>query len=237
MDEVILPYACKIPHRVVDRRNELQYRRSSLPILDCVRNNYTVCMFAYCTYYFVKPLTVFLAVLLFVLHIRMMVDSAVYWIEEELRFAKSKSRNSECSWGRQVVLAIAKNDSVGLLKIFNHEDRKSSISVTHKNLPNIDEQCTITGYADYMWTPLIHKFVGDTAIHLACKQGRETCVSVLLLLGADCNITNKNGESAHILSLKYLNKSIENIEFDSLRNFFSNTHPMFHEICPLALYR
>ena len=233
MDEVILPYACKIPHRVVDRRNVLQYRRSSLPILDCVRNNYTV--FAYLL--FCETVYVFFGSFAFCFTKYMMVDSAVYWIEEELRFAKSKSRNSECSWGRQVVLAIAKNDSVGLLKIFNHEDRKSSISVTHKNLPNIDEQCTITGYADYMWTPLIHKFVGDTAIHLACKQGRETCVSVLLLLGADCNITNKNGESAHSLSLKYLNKSIENIEFDSLRNFFSNTHPMFHEICPLALYR
>lgn len=165
-----------------------------------------------------------------------MVDSTVNWIEEELRFAKSKSRNSECSWGRQVVLAISKNDSVGLLKIFNkHEDKKNL--ATHLNVPNINEQCTITGYADYMWTPLIHKFVGDTAIHLACKQGRETCVSVLLLLGADCNITNKNGESAHLLSLKYLNKSIENIEFDSLRNFFSNTHTTFHELCPLALYR
>ena len=166
-----------------------------------------------------------------------MIDSAVNWIEEELRFAKSTSRNSECSWGRQVVLAIAKNDSVGLLKIFNQPEYSKN-SLQHANVPNINEQCTITGYADYMWTPLIHKFVGDTAIHLACKHRKETCVSILLILGADCYITNKNGESAHSLALKYLNKSIENIEFDGLRNFFSNTNPKFHESFPLApLYR
>ena len=152
-----------------------------------------------------------------------MFDSAVNWIEEELRFSKSRSRNSECSWGRQVIIAISNNDAAALMKIFRRHEQKSSIN----------EQCTLTGYAEYMWTPLIHKYIGDTALHLALKQRKEPCISALLILGADCSILNKNGESGHSLALKYFNKSIENFQFAAIRNYLSSTHPKNFELCPV----
>jgi hypothetical protein len=159
-----------------------------------------------------------------------MVESATNWIEEELRFAKSAARNEECAWGRRVILAIAKDDPAALMSTFQANLRHSTIkkdSTPAKNSgsPNVDEQCQLTGYANFMWTPLMHRFLGDTALHLAIKQKKIGCVSALLALGASTSISNASGDTPESLSLRYYNKSIANLEFEALRTLFTKMRP------------
>eukprot|EP00597_Dinobryon_sp_UTEXLB2267_P003158 CAMPEP_0170074968 /NCGR_PEP_ID=MMETSP0019_2-20121128/12186_1 /TAXON_ID=98059 /ORGANISM="Dinobryon sp., Strain UTEXLB2267" /LENGTH=682 /DNA_ID=CAMNT_0010285629 /DNA_START=54 /DNA_END=2102 /DNA_ORIENTATION=- len=97
---------------------------------------------------------------------------------------------------------------------------------------NINEQCQLTGYADYMWTPLIHEYIGDTALHLAFKQKKEASVSALLLLGADCSIANQVGETARSLCILKFGQTIENIEFGALRNLLSHSSPTDFKLLP-----
>jgi len=147
--------------------------------------------------------------------------SATNWIDEELKYAKSKGRSSESSWGRKIILAISKNDAMTVFKTFNGV--KSS---------NINEQCQLTGYADYMWTPYIHEYIGDTALHLALKQKMEACVSALLLLGADCNVPNKLGETAETLCGLKFGKTIANFEFSALRSLLTHSSPTDFKLLP-----
>lgn len=90
---------------------------------------------------------------------------------------------------------------------------------------NINEQVSIEGYGDYLWTIHIQEYLGDTILHLAIKLMKRKCINYLLLHPSmDFSIENvKNQTVEDLLS------SIDNShqDFMSLRYLKSNS---YHEL-------
>ena len=94
---------------------------------------------------------------------------------------------------------------------------------------NIAEQTGENGYGGYVWTPWIHKFQGDTALHIAIKQKKERALCTLLLLGADITIKNDEGHTPADLTLSILNKDIFHYKLDAYKIILPFVNPKdFH---------
>lgn len=122
--------------------------------------------------------------------------SALFFLTSEM----SNSRGPYNKWGRQVIRAIDIDDSVMLHSAF--EKNKSLGS-------DINTQTNTFGYADYIWTVWIHKYLGDTALHLALKQAKIRCICQLVLThGIDLTIKNNDGLTAADICQEVLGVSI-----------------------------
>jgi hypothetical protein len=89
---------------------------------------------------------------------------------------------------------------------------------------NINAQVDILGYDQYLWTCMIHKYLGDTALHMAMRQKKMMCVHVLLVLKARIDIPNQKGETADSLSIKLFGTSAKNLEYEAYK-FLLNRLP------------
>jgi hypothetical protein len=130
------------------------------------------------------------------------------WLGTELHHAKY----SKVLWGREVIRAIDMDDCTGLNKCMC------------KPGSNINTQVDILGYDQYLWTCMIHKYLGDTALHLAMRQKKMMCVHVLLVLKARTDIPNQKGETADSLSIKLFGTSAKNLEYEAYK-FLLNRLP------------
>ena len=134
------------------------------------------------------------------------------WADIELK--RGKSGQASVSWGRRVLQAIDLDDYIALAHLMD---------VNAFPEASIDTQTTSSGYADYLWTLLIHQYLGDTALHFALRQKRLNCVYILLLLNADTNIRNKKQQTAADLCLKLYGQTHENMRFDARRKIVNVT--------------
>jgi hypothetical protein len=71
---------------------------------------------------------------------------------------------------------------------------------------------------------MIHKYLGDTALHLAMRQKKMMCVHVLLILKARTDIPNQKGETADSLSIKLFGTTAKNLEYEAYK-FLLNRLP------------
>ena len=69
--------------------------------------------------------------------------------------------------------------------------------------------------------------LGDTALHIAIKQKKLLCVSILLLLKAKTAIPNAEGKTAEELSHEILHRSLQDILNNSWVNalYFTRAIP------------
>ena len=131
------------------------------------------------------------------------------WLDVEFNHAKY----SKNSWGRAVIQAIDLDDSIAL---FNCMGKPGA---------NINAQIDILGYDQYLWTCMVHKYLGDTALHLAMRQRKMMCVHMLLLLKARTDLSNQSGETADSLSIKLFGTSAKNLEYEAFK-FILNRTPL-----------
>ncbi len=94
-----------------------------------------------------------------------------------------------------------------------------------KSRKAIDIQVNYYGYAGYLWTRLIHNFLGDTVLHFALRQRRKECVYMLLLLSPDLSLANAKGETASALCLSTYQQDAINMKFDAERQLIEVTPP------------
>jgi hypothetical protein len=121
-----------------------------------------------------------------------------------------------------VIRAIDVDDCLDLYDIFI----RTNIDTTDNGNINIDAQVSHTGYAEYMWTPKIHNFLGDTALHLAMRQKKLNCIYMLIYCGANPTIENNNGERCdEMCEILFDGKSIVNLEFEAMRTILTRIHP------------
>ena len=122
---------------------------------------------------------------------------------QDLRFSKSKYN----PWGRQIIRAMDSDDCLQLVNTYE----------THAQLgADVNFQVT-DNYGGHVWTPYIHNFVGDTALHMALRQGKLKCAYMLLALGARSDLENHRKETpADIMHHKY-NKTPRQMQLDAFR--------------------
>lgn len=123
------------------------------------------------------------------------------WLDIEFNHAKYTKN----LWGRSVIQAI---DMDNCIELYN---------CMHRTTEKIDTQMTLLGYDQYLWTSSVHKYLGDTALHLAMRQRKMMCVHMLLILKAKTDINNAAGISAESLSLTLFGTTIKNLEYEAYK--------------------
>lgn len=137
-----------------------------------------------------------------------MDDTIENWLEIELNHAKYTPN----LWGRAVLQAIDQDDCIAL---FNSSKREGF---------DIDTQITILGYAQYLWTAQFHKFLGDTALHLAIRQKKMMCVHMLLHLKARFDIPNAAGITADDMCQSFFGTSAKNLKYEAVKFILHRTN-------------
>jgi hypothetical protein len=145
------------------------------------------------------------------------VLSTTSWVDIELR--RGKSDQPVVSWGRRVIQAIDCDDHIALGMLMQVE-----------TCPNAPVNClhvtvNMYGYAEYLWTPVVHQFLGDTALHFAIRQRKKRCVYMLLLLGANAMLSNEKGEIAGDMAVAVFQTTVDNMKFDGRRILLELTPP------------
>jgi hypothetical protein len=147
------------------------------------------------------------------------------WAEIELKHGKTDQ--SDVIWGKRVISAIDIDDCVTLGELMNPKKFPES---------NINTQTNPFGYAGYIWTVTIHKFLGDTAIHYCFKQGKLYFRYMLLVLNADLTISNEKNETPTTLIKQIYKTTPHNMKYDGRRkilnrlkmNEFNRLPPVFN---------
>lgn len=150
-------------------------------------------------------------------------EKQVSYLEEVLRDELHVSKSRLSTWGRTVILAIDTDDPLKLKRAY--ED------MVHLGA-NIDVQTTHAGYGGYTWTPWIHQFLGDTALHIALKQEKIKCISMLLMLDANGKIPNDIGETAETLAPKVMKQSYQYLVRNSMKVLYRSLPPSDFEFLP-----
>lgn len=133
------------------------------------------------------------------------------WIVKELKHSK----NFE-PWGKRIINCIDQDNCV---------DLRISYEALAPKGANINEQINYNGYGGYIWTPVIHNYLGDTSLHLSLRQKKMKCFNMLLYLKADYKIPNNSGITAEDLCNEILGKDIKILSFESLKYLISNSTP------------
>jgi hypothetical protein len=147
------------------------------------------------------------------------------WMQREL--LHSKSALNDVAWGKRVTQGVDLDD---VIKIAHLMDRK------HYPSANINLQITTRGYAEYLWTPRIHEFLGDTALHMALRQKKLFVTYMLLYLGADPLIANARGITAAELCMSQFHTSYQNLKFDAKRKILEKINPLRWKELPADFY-
>lgn len=155
------------------------------------------------------------------------VESEVFddWLRVELSHAKySCSHSNGRHWGRAVIRSIDLDDSIMLYSSLTIGGAAVMPSDQHQLIADrINTQVDCLGYAEYLWTASIHRFLGDTALHLAIRQRKMRCVHMLLLLEADVHIKNAADETAHLMVGALLHTTVRELRFEAVRFILRNT--------------
>lgn len=141
------------------------------------------------------------------------------WLREELKFGKSVY----IPWGRSIIRALDLNDPPQLYQTFL---RKGYLGA------NVDVQATAYGYGGHIWTPWMHKFIGDTALHLALKQHKILCVYTLLIINADTNIINLSGETSEDICQRVYHRSTKELRLEAFEKLFESVNPRKFNLLP-----
>jgi len=128
-------------------------------------------------------------------------------LESDLEVSRGVSRDR--LWGKEIIRAIDEQDILRIIRVFR---LKAYIGA------NINETVDSHGYGGYCWTAWIHKFRGDTAVHIAIKLKKERALSALLILDPDLSIVNDDGLTASDLALSILKKKISDCKADAYVN-------------------
>jgi len=148
--------------------------------------------------------------------------------ERVLNFELTRSK-SHATWGKEIIFAIDANNPAKLISIFKKKKHLGA---------NINEQTTRRSYGGYAWTHWMHKFLGDTALHIALKQRKTHCVHALLVIGADTNIANDEGLFPDDIALKVYGKTLKQLRQVSEADLLDAMHPRdFHLLPDNVLYR
>jgi len=145
------------------------------------------------------------------------------WLRVELSHAKYSSHSGH--WGRAVIRSIDLDDSIMLYRSLttHHEPDGTATSTDRLIADRIDTQVDCLGYAEYLWTASIHRFLGDTALHLAIRQRKMRCVHMLILLKGDVHIKNAVDETADMMVSALLRTTVRMLHFEAVRFILSNT--------------
>ncbi len=159
------------------------------------------------------------------------------WLRDELRFSRSYYQ----TWGRRVVRALDLDDCITLSKIFQPK-LYIDISNNHSHEMGDSDQINVnaqvkgtTGYGNYLWSPWMHIYHGDTALHLALRQKKLKCIYVLLLLDADVSIKNEAGISSIDLCFKQYGREISDLKFEAMKVLMNLLDPRLYDYLPLKL--
>ena len=150
-------------------------------------------------------------------------EKQMTYLEEVLREELHVSKSRLSTWGRTVILAIDADDPIKLKRVY--ED------LVHLGA-DINAQTTHAGYGGYTWTPWIHQFLGDTALHIALKQEKIKCISMLLMLDADGKIPNDSGETAETLAPKTMKHTYQYLIRNSMKVLYTTLPPSDFEFLP-----
>lgn len=159
------------------------------------------------------------------------------WLRIELSHAKFSYSHSSSGrhWGRAVIRSIDLDDSIMLHSSLTMQQVGESTGAAtagaavrssdqHQLIADrINTQVDCLGYAEYLWTASIHRFLGDTALHLAVRQRKMRCVHMLLLLEADVHIKNEADETAHLMVAALLHTTVRELRFEAVRFILRNT--------------
>lgn len=159
------------------------------------------------------------------------------WLREELRFSRSYYQ----TWGRRVVRAIDVDDCVTLSKIFQPK-LYVNLNINHIHEMGDSDQINVnaqvkgtTGYGNYLWSPWMHIYHGDTALHLALRQKKLKCIYALLLLDSDVSIKNETGVSGIELCFKQYGRDIMELKFEAMKVLMNLLDPRLYDYLPLKL--
>jgi hypothetical protein len=133
------------------------------------------------------------------------------WLDIELKH--SKTDQSDVIWGRRVIHAIDNDDCVRLSELMDKRKHPKA---------DLNIQTKFSGYAGYIWTISIHKFLGDTALHYSLKQSKHYCVYMLVHLGADVHLKNEAGEIADTMIQDIYSMTVDNMRYDSKRKILDH---------------
>ena len=128
----------------------------------------------------------------------------------------TRSKSAYDPWGRKAIRAVDKDDVQLLYYVYQHYQTLGA---------NINEQTTLYGYGGHLWTVWIHKYLGDTILHLAIKQSKMLCIYVLLLSNANTNICNDEGISCEELSLQILDRKLSDLRAEAYEKLFLALEP------------
>ena len=159
------------------------------------------------------------------------------WLRIELSHAKFSYSHSSSGrqWGRAVIRSIDLDDSIMLYSSLTMQQVGEPTGAATANAAvlssdqhqliadRINTQVDCLGYAEYLWTASIHRFLGDTALHLAIRQRKMRCVHMLLLLEADVHIKNEADETARLMVAALLHTTVRELRFEAVRFILSNT--------------
>lgn len=137
------------------------------------------------------------------------------WMQRELKHSKTTQFDME--WGRGVVSAIDVDDCVKLSMQFDRALHPSA---------NVNAQTNPRGYCGYVWTPKIHSYAGDTALHFSARQGKLYCTYLLLSIGADPHIANAKGITPAELCMSIFRATPQNLTFDAKRKILEKVSPL-----------
>ena len=140
-------------------------------------------------------------------------------LADELRF----SRSTYVPWGKEVIRALDEDDCLKLVEMF---EGKAQLGA------HVDVQVSANNYGGYIWTPWLHKFRGDTALHLALRQKKMKCAYMLLALGASTDIENHVEQTAGDVCLKVLQRGIGELRKEAFRQLVEAIEPSRYTAMP-----
>ncbi len=141
-----------------------------------------------------------------------MKSGVQYKLEQDLRF----SQRGFVNWGRQIIRAIDFDDCITLVDVFIEKPHLGAL---------VDTVATAEEYGGHIWTAYMHRFVGDTALHMAIRQMKIKCVYMLLALGASGDIENAKGETPDDLAQLHLGETIHELQKKAFREVLPLVDP------------
>ena len=108
------------------------------------------------------------------------------------------SKSSIKTWGRELMNAIDKDSAADIFRLYKRIGYQF-----------LNDQVGENGIGEYVWTPWLEKFLGDTGLHIAAKMRKIGAVCAYVLMGADATIKNDVGMTPKQLVQSKLGLEIE----------------------------
>jgi hypothetical protein len=171
------------------------------------------------------------------------ITDAIVWLKQKLRQSKTQYK----PWGRQIIDAIDLDDCCVLSEIFSpikyrfkrpkQMDKNGKLREDKEEQPR-DINCQVKhndGYDGHIWTPWIHNFTGDTALHISIKQKKINCTCMLLILDARYDIKNYKGITSADLCFHVYGCTIEHFKNESFRTLLKSMPPDKIDLIPIRI--